>query len=249
MTAHPLLVFDFDGVIVDGMAEYWWSAWMAAQRLNAEPQGLGPDAVPQGFRRLRPWVHHGWEMVLLAAEMPQLDPERWVVDYATEQDMALQRRGWSASQLQEALDQTRQQAVSSDRAAWLGLHQPFPGLVDRLQAFQGEGVDWAVLTTKTAAFTAELLESLGLRPWRLDGREAGPKPEVLLRLQRERVLAGFVEDRRATLETVRDTDGLQSLPCWLASWGYLKPSDREDLPRGIQLIDPDRLATPLAQWP
>ena len=59
MTAHPLLVFDFDGVIVDGMAEYWWSAWMAAQRLNAEPQGLGPDAVPQGFRRLRPWVHHG----------------------------------------------------------------------------------------------------------------------------------------------------------------------------------------------
>ncbi|QNJ15036.1 haloacid dehalogenase-like hydrolase family protein [Synechococcus sp. A18-46.1] len=249
MTSQPLLVFDFDGVIVDGMAEYWWSAWMAAQRLNAEPQGLGSDAVPQGFRRLRPWVHHGWEMVLLAAEMPQLDPERWVVDYATEQDMALQRRGWSASLLQEALDQTRQQAVSSDRAAWLGLHQPFPGLVDRLQAFQEEGVDWAVLTTKTAAFTAELLESLGLRPWQLDGREAGPKPEVLLRLQRERVLAGFVEDRRATLETVRDTDGLQSLPCWLASWGYLKPSDREDLPRGIQLIDQDRLATPLAQWP
>ncbi|MBR75031.1 MAG: HAD family hydrolase, partial [Cyanobium sp. RS427] len=73
--------------------------------------------------------------------------------------------------------------------------------------------------------------------------------EVLLRLQRERVLAGFVEDRRATLETVRGTDGLQALPCWLASWGYLKPSDHEDLPQGIQLIAPERFAAPLAQWP
>ena len=126
MTARPLLVFDFDGVIVDGMAEYWWSAWMAAQRLNAEPQGLGPDQVPQGFRRLRPWVHHGWEMVLLAAEMPRLDPERWIKDYGPEQALALQRRGWSASQLQEALDEVRQQAVASDRAAWLGLHHPSP---------------------------------------------------------------------------------------------------------------------------
>ena len=188
-------------------------------------------------------------MVLLAAEMPRLDPERWIKDYGPEQALALQRRGWSASQLQEALDEVRQQAVVSDRAAWLGLHHPFPGLVKRLQALEGEGVDWAVLTTKTAAFTAELLESLGLQPWCLDGREAGPKPEVLLRLQRERVLAGFVEDRRATLETVHGTDGLQALPCWLASWGYLKPSDREDLPQEIQLIAPERFAAPLAQWP
>ena len=249
MNDRPLLVFDFDGVIVDGMAEYWWSAWHACLRLEAAPEGSTPDQVPDAFRQLRPWVHHGWEMVLLAAEMPRLDPERWIRDYGPEQTLALQRRGWSASQLQEALDEVRQQAVGSDRAAWLGLHHPFPGLVDRLQALQGEGVDWAVLTTKTAAFTAELLESLGLQPWRLDGREAGPKPEVLLRLQRERVLAGFVEDRRATLETVHGTDGLQALPCWLASWGYLKPSDRKDLPQGIKLIEPVRFATPLAQWP
>ncbi len=249
MTARPLLVFDFDGVIVDGMSEYWWSASMAAQRLHGDPDGLDPLEVPEGFRRLRPWVHNGWEMVLLAAEMPRLDFERWTTDYSAEQAGALQRRGWSATRLQEALDQTRQQAVGTDRDAWLGLHQPFPGLVDRLQALPDEGVDWAVLTTKTAAFTAELLESLGLQPWCLDGREAGPKPEVLLRLQRERVLAGFVEDRRATLETVRDTEGLQGLPCWLASWGYLKPSDREGLPPGIQLIDPDQLAAPLAHWP
>ena len=249
MTDRPLLVFDFDGVIVDGMAEYWWSAWTAADGLGAAPQGLTPTVVPEAFRRLRPWVHHGWEMVLLAAELSRLRLDLWIQDYPTQQAIALQRRGWSADLLQDALDRTRQEAVGSDRSGWLQLHRPFPGLVERLQNLDGEGVDWAVLTTKSAAFTAELLEGLGLVPWRLDGREAGAKPEVLLRLQQDRRLFGFVEDRRPTLETVLSTEGLQALPCWLVSWGYLRPSDRLDLPAGIRLLEPDGLAAPLAQWP
>ena len=249
MTDQPLLVFDFDGVIVDGMAEYWWSAWHACRCLNAAPTGLSPEQVPQLFRQLRPWVHHGWEMVVLAAELPSLDPDQWMQDYAARQQEALQRRGWQPASLQQALDGVRREAVEHDRRAWLGLHRPFPGLVERLQGFDAEAVDWAVLTTKTAAFTAELLDGLGLRPWRLDGREAGAKPDVLLRLQAERPLRAFVEDRRATLETVRATPGLEALSCLLVSWGYLRPDDRHHLPQGIQLIDPVVLASPLAQWP
>ena len=72
MSDRSLLVFDFDGVIVDGMAEYWWSSWHASGSLGADPSGLTSDVVPEAFRALRPWVHHGWEMVLLAAELPQL---------------------------------------------------------------------------------------------------------------------------------------------------------------------------------
>ena len=136
MTDKALLVFDFDGVIVDGMQEYWWSASRACRLLPGGPTESPATEVPERFRQLRPWVHHGWEMVLLAAEMPRLDLERWTTDYSAEQAGALQRRGWSATRLQEALDQTRQQAVGTDRDAWLGLHQPFPGLVDRLQALQ-----------------------------------------------------------------------------------------------------------------
>ena len=29
----PLVVFDFDGVLVDGMPEYWWAARTAALQL------------------------------------------------------------------------------------------------------------------------------------------------------------------------------------------------------------------------
>ena len=249
MKERSLLVFDFDGVIVDGMAEYWWSSWNAAKSLNAEPPGLSPEQVPDLFRRLRPWIHHGWEMVLLAAELSGLDESAWVEGYEVQQHAALLRRGWRGDLLQDALDRARLQAVQQDRAAWLQLHRPFPGLARRLQLLGEEGLDWAVLTTKSEAFTAELLNAFDLQPARLDGREAGPKPEVLLRLQRERPLRGFVEDRRATLETVLYTEGLQGLPCYLVDWGYLKPADRKQLPPGIQLIGLDRLAKPLAQWP
>jgi phosphoglycolate phosphatase-like HAD superfamily hydrolase len=188
-------------------------------------------------------------MVLLAAELPQLDLQHWLNDYAGQQRQAMERRGWQPDQLQPALDQTRREAVRSDRAAWLALHRPFPGLVERLQSLDGEGVDWAVLTTKSAAFTAELLESLALTPWRLDGREAGAKPDVLRRLQTQRRVHSFIEDRRATLETVRSTPGLESVQCWLVRWGYLKPSDLIGLPSGIQLIDLVAFAKPLAHWP
>ena len=249
MAGRPLVVFDFDGVIVDGMAEYWWSASHASRRLNLSSGELSPDQVPDAFRRLRPWVHHGWEMVLLASELPHLDLQAWLRDYRMEQAQALERRGWSAVDLQAALDETRRDAVRDNRSAWLQLHQPYPGLVERLQRFDAEGVDWAVLTTKTAEFTAELLDSVGLHPWRLDGREAGAKPEVLVRLQTQRPLMAFVEDRRATLEVVRRTPGLEQLPCLLVNWGYLRPDDRENLPSGIKLIALDDLAEPLARWP
>ena len=248
MQERPLLVFDFDGVIVDGMAEYWWSAWHAAQSLDAAPAGLSPDVVPDAFRQLRPWIHHGWEMVLLAAELPTLVPDAWMAAYCVEQQRALQRRSWSAGRLQEALDEARRKAVQRDRAAWLQLHRPFPGVPQRLQALNKDNLDWAVLTTKSEAFTAELLSAFGLEPVRLDGREAGAKPDVLLRLQRERSLCGFVEDRRTTLETVLATEGLEQLPCFLVDWGYLKPTDRNALPPGIRLIDLEQLAQPLARW-
>jgi len=252
----PLLVFDFDGVIVDGMEEYWWAARTACLRLTGTSSESLPIAVPSPFRQLRPWVHHGWEMVLLAAQLLDRDgllrrsgAEAYASDYTRHVKAALAARGWLAAELQEALEQVRRQAVAEDRAAWLARHRPFPGVVERLGRLQSEGLDWAVLTTKGAAFTAELLAAFSLHPARLHGHEAGPKPEVLLQLQETCALRGFIEDRRATLETVRATPGLDALPCFLASWGYLRPLDREGLPEGIQLLEPDCFASPLADWP
>ena len=254
MLSPSLLVFDFDGVIVDGMNEYWWSARRACLRLSSAADL--PESTPPQFRQLRPWIHHGWEMVLIAAliaeqrgPLEQLGVQVFVRDYAAHCATALARFGWTPVLLQQTLEAVRAEAVLVDRDGWLALHQPYPGVPERLNALVQESMAWAVLTTKARDFTAELLASMGLRPARLDGHESGSKPEVLRRLACDWTLDGFVEDRRPTLETVRATPGLETLPCWLVSWGYLKPTDLVELSEGIRLLRPEQFAAPLAEWP
>ncbi len=254
MSLQPLLVFDFDGVILDGMDEYWSSSRGACLFLL---QGvLLPEQPPSLFRQLRPWVHHGWEMVLIAALLQESDGplqclgvEAFAADYGRQLRAGLDRFGWNPSLLQDSLERVRRQAVLGDRAGWVALHRPFEGVPGRLVGLEEEGVAWSVLTTKGRDFTAELLDAFQLRPVLLDGRESGPKPEVLLRLRREWALKGFVEDRRATLEVVLETPGLEGLKCFLADWGYLRPADREGLPEGLDLLSTSKFAAPLAIWP
>ena len=253
MSMQPLLVFDFDGVILDGMDEYWSSSRRAC--LFLLPTASLPEPTPVVFRQLRPWVHHGWEMVLIAAliqesdgPMQRLGVEAFAANYDQQLRAGLDRFGWQPSLLQDSLEQVRHQAVCSDRAGWVALHRPFEGVPERLSRLEEEGVAWSVLTTKGRDFTAELLDAFQLRPARLDGRESGPKPEVLLRLRQEWALVGFVEDRRATLEVVLKTPGLEGLKCLLAAWGYLRPADSEGLPEGLDLLSISKFAAPLAIW-
>jgi phosphoglycolate phosphatase-like HAD superfamily hydrolase len=245
----PLLVFDFDGVLVDGMAEYWWSSRRAA--LCLDPQLELPEQAPPDFARLRPLIHKGWEMVLVAAELasPGFDLQATLGGYDHFCAGAIERRRWEPAALQEALEAVRCQAIERNRGAWLALHQPFPGVPERLRALGAEGANWLVLTTKGAAFARELLVGFDLAPLAVYGHEDGSKPEVLLRLARQGRPLWFVEDRRPTLEAVRGTPGLEAVRCFLVSWGYLRPGDRDHLPSGIALLEPERLAAPLARWP
>jgi phosphoglycolate phosphatase-like HAD superfamily hydrolase len=258
----PLLVFDFDGVLVDGMPEYWWSARRAALRLSREAGGDGtplnlPEEAPPAFARLRPLIHKGWEMVLMAAELGRADTdvEAIPVDYPRALARAEERWGWSQTAIQGLLEAVRREALVRDRAAWLARHRFYPGVGERLRRLEEEGAPWVVLTTKGGAFTAELLAAADLHPAALYGHEAGAKPEVLGRLlqpslERESRPVWFVEDRRPTLELVRRTPGLEAVRCLLASWGYLAPGDGEGLAaRGIDWLTPDAFQAPLAEWP
>jgi phosphoglycolate phosphatase-like HAD superfamily hydrolase len=245
-----LPVFDFDGVLVDGMPEYWWSARRAA--LELDPSLDLPEQAPLAFGQLRPRIHKGWEMVLVAAELgrPDFDLDAAFADYDATLQGALARCGRGAGELQAALELVRQAALASDPDAWLALHRFYPGVVERLRSLEAEGVGWAVLTTKGGAFASRLLAAAGLAPLAVYGHEQGSKPEVLLRLRGLQRPLWFVEDRRPTLELVRTTAGLEEVRCFLALWGYLAPGDVEGLePLGIHPLDPAHFAAPLALWP
>lgn len=249
MAIAPLLVCDFDGVLVDGMAEYWWSARRAA--LALAPQLQLPESAPAAFSQLRPLIHHGWEMVLVAAELARstVPVEQLLGRYTELLEPLLAHWGWSAGQLQQALEQQRQQAIACDPEAWLGLHGFYPGVVERLQRLPAEGADWAVLTTKGGAFARRILAAAGLEPWALYGHEQGSKPDVLAQLrQQQRRPLWFLEDRRPTLERVCARPELVEVRCFLASWGYLGPLDACELPAAIRLLSPAAFAA-LADWP
>ena len=63
------------------MPEYWWSARRAAQRLD--PSLVLPEQAPDAFAALRPHIHKGWEMVLVAAALARHDfsLEAWLSNY------------------------------------------------------------------------------------------------------------------------------------------------------------------------
>jgi phosphoglycolate phosphatase-like HAD superfamily hydrolase len=236
------------------MREYWWAARAAALELAAaDGRALSlPPQAPEGFSRLRPHIHQGWEMVLMAAELgcAGFDAADAAAAYGNACAAALERWAWTPERLQGALESVRREAIASDRAAWLDLHRPYPGVVERLERLPAEGAEWMVLTTKGAAFAAELLAAVGLRPAALFGHEHGSKPEVLLRLRERGRPLWFVEDRRPTLERVRATAGLEAVRCYLVAWGYLAPGDGQGLAAaGLRWLDPERFAAPLADWP
>ncbi len=236
------------------MPEYWWAARAAALQLAGEDgHSLGlPERPPPGFARLRPHIHQGWEMVLMAAELGRadFDPTACAAAYDTACGAAQERWGWRPERLQRALETVRHDAIASDRAAWLARHRPYPGVVERLARLPAEGAEWQVLTTKGAAFAAELLAGAGLAPAALYGHEHGSKPDVLLGLRKRNRPLWFVEDRRPTLERVRATPGLEAVRCYLVAWGYLAPGDGEGLAEtGLRWLEPERFAAPLAEWP
>ncbi len=251
-------MFDFDGVIVDGRVEYWNSSRKALLELLKEKSTVPrlPKNVPSAFQQLRPWVKNGWEMVLITAELTRHESplvtagvKNFANNYKINCKKALNEWGWNPDQLQNVLDRVRKETININKDKWLKSHVAFPGLQKRInQLVTVEKIDFAVLTTKSTQFTAELLNYLNLHPKLLYGHEAGEKTDLLRQMSKNHTIAGFLEDRRATLETVLKTPDLNSIPLYLASWGYLKPDDTKDLPSNIHLLKPENLMSPLAKW-
>ena len=258
MIEKPLLVLDFDGVIVDGIQEYWSSSRQTCLNIlsTQEKENIYlPREIPSTFKAMRPWVHHGWEMVLLAAECSNKTSQlnlkglqNFSSNYQIECSLALEKWGWTPFQLQEALNQTRREAISNNFNQWLNFHQPFSLVTQRLKTLEKEGIEFAVLTTKSIEFTKKLLDCFDLQPKLVFGHESGSKVHVLNQLLQTRIIHGFIEDRRTTLEKVLEDPKLKSIPCYLASWGYLKPQDKNNLPSGIKLLNSDTLRQPTFKW-
>lgn len=236
--APEVLFLDFDGVICDSLEECLRSSWFAANGIAVGPD-VPPDPPVDGdyrarFRACRPYIRSG-EDYLVVHEWAAAG--RVPADQA-EFDRSLAAKGEAAmARAKQALYAVREDLLSRHRSLWLSWNPLYPGMAHALRGPASRS-DCLILSTKKAAFIAEILRAEGL-DWPLSrihttgprakldmvAELAGPRPALLLDDQIEHLDFGHPTCR-----------------CVLALWGYVTPAtaaaaaDRLDLAAGLDLL-------------
>jgi phosphoglycolate phosphatase-like HAD superfamily hydrolase len=250
MIAPDLLALDFDGVLCDGLPEYFASSWRTGQGVWGW-QALAADLEP-AFRRLRPVVLHGWEMPLLLWALQQgYDEAEIAGNWSGLAPQLLKMAQVTTTGLQQALDQTRRAWIARDQADWLSYQRLYPGIETQMRRWLKESQPLVIVTTKGQQFVQDLLASreLVLPSAQIYGKEVQQsKAKLLAQLVFNYPEIWFVEDRLPTLEEVSGQAGLQSVRLFHADWGYNTVADRQRARGTIQGLGLDQFCGEFADW-
>ena len=246
MSSQKLFLFDFDGVIVDGMDEYWHSSLLAFEKYLTSPNLIDQNfykQVSNTFIEMRPWVKYGWEMLIIVHQIiKKEDPLNnqnkfdFLNRYQQNCQKVLLENSWVAEDLQKCLDQVRKYQIDQDFNSWIKLHRPFYEVIDFIEKIKGDKIKTGIITTKGKIFASKILKKLNIFPELIFGYESGTKVQIVSKLSREFEIIGFIEDRRNTLLDIKESPITNNIPCYLADWGYLKNIDRINLPHEIKLL-------------
>ncbi|MCU0543017.1 MAG: HAD hydrolase-like protein [Oscillatoriaceae cyanobacterium Prado104] len=252
-----ILALDFDGVICDGLIEYFQTAWRT-YCLIWQPAETKPDPdLAESFYRVRPAIETGWEMpLLIRALLTGITVEQILLDWPNIVPQLLAENNLRAAEVGAMLDGLRDDWIAKDLASWLELHRFYPGIAERLHQLQGGAVKVTIVTTKEGRFVRELLQLAGVEmPSDLIfGKEyKKPKHQILrefLAAAGENTTIWFVEDRLKTLLSVKQQPDLSEVKLFLADWGYNTLPERESVAQNppVQLLSLSQFAGDFATW-
>ena len=234
------------------MSEYWHSSLLACEKYLNSPYISGDlklyKRVPNTFKEIRPWVKYGWEMVLIAHEIiktensrKKLNKDDFIKNYHQNCKRILKDNSWIAEDLQKILDKSRKYQIDKDFKSWVNLHNPFFEVVNFMKELQKREIKTGIITTKGKIFAEKILKELNIFPEFIFGYESGTKIKITEKLSQTYEILGFIEDRKKTLIDIKQNSETAHIPCFLADWGYLKNSDRNDLNNEIKLLKLDNL--------
>ncbi len=251
MSSQPeLLALDFDGVLCDGLQEYFQTAWQAHCQLWSPDQHEPPAGIAELFYRLRPIVETGWEMpVIIHALRSGFSESEILNDWSNIAVELLTHDAISPQSVATLVDQIRDHQIQQHLPTWLKRHRFYPGVIERLKTVE----NFVIISTKEGRFIQQLLAEVGieLKSGQLFGKEQQrPKPTILRELRQQYQSIWFVEDRLKTLEQVILQPDLNSVQLFLADWGYNLPQerDRAALFDRIQVIGLYDFTGSLEQW-
>jgi phosphoglycolate phosphatase-like HAD superfamily hydrolase len=226
--APTILALDFDGVICDGLIEYFQTAWGTYCQIWSPSSETPPEDLVPKFYRLRPVIEVGWEMpVLIRALLLDVGEEKIWQDWAGVSEQVVREEGLQAADIGAKLDRFRDEWIDRDLAGWLSLHRFYPGVVERMRSLPTSGVKPYIVTTKEGRFVQQLLqqENIDMPSKAIFGKECKrPKHQILRELiaasDGEPVSIWFIEDRLKTLQSVAKQADLDDVRLYLADWGY-----------------------------
>jgi phosphoglycolate phosphatase-like HAD superfamily hydrolase len=260
MTANSptILALDFDGVVCDGLIEYFEVAWRTYCQIWLPANDTPPDDLALRFYRLRPVIETGWEMpVLIKALIEGFSDDQILQSWTNITPQILAADNLEAKAVSTKLDHLRDEWIQTDLNGWLSLHRFYPGVIERLKLTLESTVQLYIVTTKEGRFVKQLLQQEGvdLPPENIFGKEIKrPKYETLRELIKkantQTASLWFVEDRLKTLQLVQQQSDLNHVKLFLADWGYNTQPEREagkNDPR-IQLISLSHFAHDFSTW-
>ncbi|MBN3895338.1 MAG: HAD family hydrolase [Nostoc sp.] len=260
MTASSptILALDFDGVICDGLIEYFEVAWRTYCEIWSPANDTPPDDLALRFYRLRPVIETGWEMpLLIKALVDGIPDEKILHEWPSIAPKVLLNDKLQAREISAKLDNQRDEWITTDLDGWLSLHRFYPGVVEKIKLTVDSGVKLYIVTTKEGRFVQQLLqqEGVNLPAAAIFGKEIKrPKFEILRELiqaaDKKPVSLWFVEDRLKTLQLVQQQTDLEDVKLFLADWGYNIQAERESAQndRRIQLLSLSQFAKDFSSW-
>ena len=229
------------------MYEYWHSSLLACEKYLNSPyisfdQKLY-ERVPNTFKEIRPWVKYGWEMILIVHEIIKtenpiinLNKDDFINNYHQNCQKILKDNSWVAEDLQKILDKSRKYQIEKDFETWVNLHNPFFEVINFIEELKKREIKTGIITTKGKIFAEKILKQLNIIPEFVFGYEHGTKIKIAEKLSQTYEILGFIEDRKKTLIDIKQNEETSHIPCFLADWGYLKESDRDNLNNEIKLL-------------
>ncbi|MGD9350688.1 MAG: HAD hydrolase-like protein, partial [Desulfobacterales bacterium] len=157
-----MLIFDFDGVLIDSIDEVVLTVYNAATGRQVMSQADLPQALIRLFRRNRFHVQPIGDGILLM---------NWCLkNYRRESDRILQPQEYRAIIGQATVPvarrsgqvyQARQHFIERDASGWMALHRPFQPLWDALVERRNQP-GFAIVTNKNRTATERLCRHFGL---------------------------------------------------------------------------------------
>ena len=227
-----MLIFDFDGVLVNSLDEVTLTAYNTATGKQVTSLGDLPKALVELFQHNRFHVQPIGDAILLMdwclntyrnkSEPILLNPHEY--------EVLTSGTTVSVADRTHRIYETRSQFIARDPERWLALHRPYQPLWGQL--IRRLEFAFVILTNKNRDATLRLCEHFGLNIHAADvysGDGGRSKVENMRQIQKRYTDQpyGIIDDSVKNLRELEKSFNvdMNKIRLFLASWGYTGPGD------------------------